>query len=140
MEETRKSESTSRRDFIAKGAGLAVAATFGFTRTGHAQTGTEITQIASFKIQAGKEAEAIKLLQTLADAVEKNEPGVLAYIAHTAGEEQKEVVFYEIYKDAAALQAHGQTPHLGALRSNFANLFMPPVDIKRLTKVGGYSR
>lgn len=136
-------EGTTRKEFMAAGAvGAALAAgAFGFVRTASAQEQAgAITQLASFKLVAGGEDEAVAALQELTKAVEANEPGVLAYVCYRSEKDASQVIFFEIYKDQAALAAHGQTEHLGKLRAGMGKLFAPPVEITRLTRVGGFIR
>ena len=135
----------SRRDFL-KGttaaAGAAVV-TIGFVRPEAAAAAVDenaITQLASFKINMEKEAEAIETLEELCKGVEDSEPGVLAYICHRKTETPDTLVFFEIYKDEAAMQAHNGTPHMGKMRGAFATQFMPPLEVTRLTCIGGFSR
>ncbi len=136
-----KPEGTTRREFVAASAGAAAVAAFGFNRIAQAQDDDElITQIVKFKIMEGQEDAAVELLQTLTAAVEKEEPGVLAYIAHRSKKDPSEVVFFEIYKDQAAVTAHGTTPHMAELRQKFASTFVPPLDVQPLDRVGGFTR
>jgi quinol monooxygenase YgiN len=132
----------SRREFIkTTGAAGAFAASIGFARPAAAAADDRsITVLATFKLNMEKEAEAIALLQELCAAVEEDEPGVLAYICHRSVKEPEKVVFFEIYKDQAAVEAHGTTPHIGKLRTGFASLFAPPVEITPLKRVTGFSR
>ena len=132
----------NRRHLIAAGAaGAAVAGSFGFNRLAAADASEDmITQLAMFKINMDKEEEALELLAGLAKAVEENEPDVLAYMAHRDKDNPEELIFFEIYKDAAALTAHGQTPHLGKLRAKFVTHFKPPLKIVQLDRIGGYHR
>lgn len=132
--------SLTRRGLLAAGAGLA---TLGFNRlatAADADTSQMITQLAKFKINPEKEAEAIETLKELCTAVEANEPGVLVYICHRSNKSPDELVFFEVYKDADALKAHGQTEHLGKLRKSFATLFRPPLEVVKLDRVGGFAR
>ena len=69
-----------------------------------------------------------------------NEPGVLAYVAHFTETDPKEVVFFEVYKDEAAVAAHGTTPHMNAMRAKFMQVFKPPLKLEKLTKVAGVTR
>jgi quinol monooxygenase YgiN len=131
----------SRRDFIkTTGAAGAFVASIGFVRPAAAVDDTSITALATFGLNMEKEAEAIALLKELCAAVEEHEPGVLAYIFHRSVKEPEKVVFFEIYKDQAAVEAHGTTPHMGKLRAGFANLFVLPVEITPLNRVAGFSR
>jgi quinol monooxygenase YgiN len=130
----------SRRGFCATGAALAA---IGFSRpavAADADSEKMITQLAKFKLNPEKQDEAVQALKDLCAAVEQNEPGVLAYICSRSSKSPDELVFFEVYKDEAALQAHGKTPHLGKLRASFATLFRPPLEVTRLDRVGGFSR
>jgi len=140
---TQNSEGSTRREFVAAGAGAAMVATFGFNRmaqAAHHEEAAPITQIVKFKLKAGNEDAAIKLLQTMTAAVEKEEPGVLAYIAHRSKKDPSEVVFFEVYKDQAAVDAHGTTAHMNEMRTQFMNVFVPPLDLQPLDKVSGFMR
>lgn len=139
-------QTSSRKEFLKTAgvvAGAAAVATFGFTRAAGAQEAAAgegpITQIARFGLQEGKAEDAKALLAVLVKGVEEGEPGVLAYIAHIS-DKTGDVVFFEVYADAAALTAHGTTPHMNEMRTKFATVFKPPVDIERLTKVAGVTR
>ena len=130
----------TRRSFCAAGAGLA---TLGFNRLGHAaeaENDEMITQIAEFKLNLDKEEEGIKALQEMCAAVEENEPGVLAYICSRSAKNPDELIFFEVYKDEAALKAHGTTPHLGKIRKAFGTLLLPPLEVTRLDRIGGFAR
>ncbi len=99
------------------------------------------TILAQFKVQPGKEDEAEKALNEMAAAVEANEPGALAYIMHRSQKDPDEITVFEVYADAEALNAHGQTSHMAQFRSNFASLFDPAsVKIERLERIAGFVR
>ncbi len=136
-------QESTRKEFLQTAglaAGAAVVTTIGFTRPAQAQEPDEtITQLARFGLQDGKAEEAKALLTTLVKGVEDSEPGVLAYVAHIS-DKTGDVVFFELYANAEALSAHGNTPHMGEMRTKFATVFKPPVDIERLTKVAGVMR
>lgn len=99
------------------------------------------TVIARFKVQAGKEEEALKKLDEMAKSVQSEEAGALAYLVHRSKDDPLEIVFFEVYKDGEAFAAHGQTDHMGAMRSSFGELFdVSQVKIERLERVGGFAR
>lgn len=132
--------SLNRRAFCAASAGLAA---IGFTREARADepaADAPITQIAKFKINMEKETEAIAALKELCKAVEENEPGVLAYICHRAVKTPEDLVFFEVYKDEAAMKAHNGTPHMAKMRTSFLELFKPPLEVTRLSRIGGFTR
>ncbi len=136
-----KKESLNRRQVIA---GLAAGAgAIGFNRLASAQGDPSqyITQTASFGIGEGKEAEAVAAVEELVAAVEKAEPGVLAYIAHRPSDGSSKLFFFEIYENEAALAAHGQQPHLAKMGQAFqAGVFTGPVDIVKMDRIAGFSR
>jgi quinol monooxygenase YgiN len=99
------------------------------------------TILARFKIQPGKEAEAEKALSEMVAAVQANEPGALAYIAHRSQKEPTEITFFEVYADAEAASAHGQTPHMATLQRSLAQLAdLSTVKIERLERFAGFVR
>jgi quinol monooxygenase YgiN len=130
----------SRRAFCAASTGLAV---FGFNRLASgadAPSGETITQLAKFKINKDKAAEAIQTLKELCAAVEKNEPGVLIYICNRDAKKPEQLVFFEVYKDQEAYKAHTKTPHFSKLRNGIGTLFLLPIEVTRLERVGGFAR
>jgi quinol monooxygenase YgiN len=130
----------TRRNLLAAGAGVAA---IGFDRlagAADAEPSQMITQLAKFKLNMEKEAEAVQSLKDLCAGVEAGEPGVLAYICHRSTKNPDEVVFFEVYKDEQALKDHGKTPHMGKLRASFAMLFRLPLDVVKLDRVGGFTR
>ncbi len=97
--------------------------------------------VARFKVQAGKEDEALERLREMVGSVQAQEPGALAYICHRSQDDPSEIVFFEVYADDAALQAHGRTPHMGEFRAGFAQLFdASQVKIDLLERVDGFVR
>ncbi len=100
-----------------------------------------ITILARLKIQAGKEAEGEKALSEMAAAVEANEPGALLYVFNRSQKEPSEITVFEVYADAEAFDAHGQSPHMGQFRAAFASVFDPTaVKIERLERIAGFVR
>jgi len=138
---------SSRRDVLVGAAGIATLAGIGFNRMASAQAAAKpITQTASFRIDAAREADAIAALTELAKAVEEKEPGVLAYIPHKVASDPTLITFFEVYADEAAVQGHGQQPHLAKLRDHFGTgLFKPYaegkfVEIVKLDRIAGFAR
>jgi quinol monooxygenase YgiN len=58
-------------------------------------------------------AEAFDALvrQTL-DGIRSAEPGTLVYASHTVADEPRQRIFYEIYRDRAAFEAHEEQEHV----------------------------
>lgn len=135
----------TRKDFFKTTAvtgAAAVLAAAGFTRVASADHHESITQLAIFGYDPEKKDAAAEGLAKLAAAVEAAEPDVLAYIPHL-DEEKNEVVFFEIYKNQAALDNHGGQPHMSDLRALFGDGTLNATGgfkIVKLTAVGGFSR
>ena len=66
--------------------------------------GKTVSQIARFKLVPAQEEKALAALREMCAAVEKNEPGVLAYLCHRSEKKHDELVFFEVYRDEAALK------------------------------------
>jgi quinol monooxygenase YgiN len=131
----------TRRGFCAAGAGLA---TFGFNRLASAADGPSadkmVTQIAKFKLNKAKESEALDVLRELCASVEANEPDVLIYLCHRSAKKPDELVFFEVYRDAATLKAHMKTPHFKKLAKSIGTLFFLPIEVTVLDRIGGFAR
>ncbi len=134
---------TTRKEFLMAGA-FSVGG-LGFVRAASAEekdskASKPITQLAEFQLNMDKEEEAVEALKALCAAVEATEPGTLAYVCTRSKKKPERIVFFEIFKNAEALEAHGKTPHLAAFGSSFGTLFQPPVKITVLDRVGGFMR
>ncbi len=100
-----------------------------------------VTIIARMKIREGKEEEALAKVTAMAEAVQANEPGALAYIVHRNQEDLSEIVFFELYADDAAFESHMQTAHMGAMRESFVEIFDPAsFKSERLDRIAGEVR
>lgn len=134
-------QGATRREFVAATAGAAMVAAFGFNRLTHAEdTAGVITQIVTLTLKAGAEDKAIATLQELTAAVKANEPDVLVYIAHRSQKDPTKIVFFEVYKDAAAVANHSKQPHMAKMFAQAGALFEPGMQVEKMDRVGGYSR
>jgi len=57
------------------------------------------------------EAAAEAYAKLVAETIEANEPGTLVYASHTVGGQPLQRIFYELYRDRAAFEAHEASPH-----------------------------
>ncbi|MBI2422289.1 MAG: antibiotic biosynthesis monooxygenase [Candidatus Hydrogenedentes bacterium] len=131
----------SRRDALGTVAlGTALAAGMGFMRPAMAEfADTMITQTASFGLNPEKKEEAKEAILRLVKAVEEKEPGVLAYIPHFT--EKDQVFFFEVYKDAETLQAHGKQPHMAEIKGAFASgALKMPLEVVKMSRIAGFYR
>ena len=99
------------------------------------------TIIARLKIKEGKEAEAEKKLAEMADGVQANEPGTLAYLIHKSMDDPSEIIFFELYGDDEAAMAHSGGESMKAFQAGFADIFdVSQVKIERLDRIDGVLR
>ena len=135
-------EKTSRRNVLLGATGAAAASMIGFVRPAYAAADQSklITLIATLQINEGKRDEAIKFLAALTSAVEKNEPGTLAYAAHTFKEEPNKVIFFEIYDGPEGQKKHNPGAYAATLGVSGAGLFAGGAKIEFLDRVAGYIR
>ena len=85
--------------------------------------------IFRMKIKDGKEAEAIEQMEKMAEAVEANEPGVLAYVFQRLRDDPMQLVLFESYVDDDAFQA--------SVRDAFDT---SEIQVTRLERVAGVVR
>lgn len=52
-----------------------------------------------------------ELVAQTAPGIKANEPGTLVYVSHQVDGEPLQRIFYELYADRAAFDAHEQQPH-----------------------------
>jgi quinol monooxygenase YgiN len=89
-----------------------------------------ITVTAEFRINEGKDAEAVAAIEKLVAAVSANEPGALMYTWHRGLKDAAQVLVYEVYRDDEARQAHRDTPHLAEFQKAFAGGVFDPSTVK----------
>lgn len=69
-----------------------------------------VVLIVHTHVKPGTEQESIRIFREITEATRK-EPGCLLYVIQQSNDNPRHFVFYEQYKDAAALDAHRATPH-----------------------------
>jgi quinol monooxygenase YgiN len=81
------------------------------------------------------EAAALRFDQLTATAVAEitaKEPGTLVYATHRPTGEPLTRVFYEVYRDDEAFQAHEHAPHVVDFHARKAELLAGPADVEVL--------
>lgn len=76
-----------------------------------------IANIATLKAKPGMEAELAEILKSFVAQV-ADEEGTLTYTLLQSKKDPTEFVFYEVYKDKAAMELHGSTPHFKEVMMN----------------------
>jgi quinol monooxygenase YgiN len=75
-----------------------------------------LTVVAKIRAAKGKGDALAALLEEQAEVVRKAEPGCLVYRPHRSTTDPELFLFYEQYRDEAALDAHRKAPHLALYR------------------------
>jgi quinol monooxygenase YgiN len=74
-----------------------------------------IAIVAKIKAKAGSEAQVEAAFKEMIKQVRANEPTTQQYILHKSVQDPTTFVFYEVYPDQAAIDAHGKTAHMKEL-------------------------
>ena len=69
-----------------------------------------IVLLVQVTVKSDKVEECVELLKAVS-AETRKEPGCVQYMVHQSAENPQNFVFYETYKDGAALEAHRNSPH-----------------------------
>jgi quinol monooxygenase YgiN len=90
-----------------------------------------ITVIAKLKTKAGSEKAFEDAARKMIETMRSAEPNTLQYVLHKGVKDPTEYVYYEVYPDQAALDAHGKTDHMKAFGGAIGALLdgRPQVDI-----------
>ena len=67
-----------------------------------------------------------RLTAAVVEQITAHEPGTLVYATHRVRDAPRARVFYEMYADEAALQAHQDAPHVQAFHAAKAPLLAGP--------------
>jgi quinol monooxygenase YgiN len=70
--------------------------------------------VVRFLLREGREAAFDELMSRTVPAIAAGEPGTLVYTVHTVADEPRVRIFYELYRDRAAFEAHEEQPHTRA--------------------------
>lgn len=84
----------------------------------------------------GKADELLNALRAMLPVV-RDEPGTLAYDLHRIVGDREGVAVYELYADAEAQRAHGESTAIEALKARLPGLLAAPPERYDLLPVGG---
>ncbi len=85
------------------------------------------------KIKAAMRDKFLKAIEADALGSERDEPGCLRFNVLQDEKDENVYYFYEVYKDEAAFQAHGQAPHFARWRAEAAEVLASPTEVTRST-------
>lgn len=91
-----------------------------------------LTVVAKIRAAKGKADALAALLTEQTGVVLKAEPGCLVYRLHRSTKDPDFFLFYEVFRDEAAFEAHRKAPHLAAYRERRekAGLTEGPVEVE----------
>lgn len=92
--------------------------------------------VATLKIQEGKGPDFEGVFLRLAAQVRANEPGNIFYQLTKSRTEPNTYKVLELYKDQAALEAHGQTDHYKTIGREMGPFMAGRPEIEYLDAVG----
>ena len=72
---------------------------------------TPFALVVRFTVRPGAEEQFDQLVADTAEGIRASEPGTLVYACHHVDGEPRQRIFYELYRDRAAFDAHEQSPH-----------------------------
>ena len=90
--------------------------------------------IAMFKANPGKEEQLKQVLSALVEPT-RAEDGCITYGPMQNNKDAADFLFYEEWRDMAALGAHAKSEHLTQGREAMAGLLADPPDIRLYTKI-----
>jgi quinol monooxygenase YgiN len=93
-----------------------------------------IAIVAKLKAKAGSEKQMEEALTSMVGKV-REEPGCVQYILHKSNQDPLSFVFYEVYQDQAALDAHGKTPHMAEMFGKVGGLLDGRPSVELLTEI-----
>ncbi len=73
--------------------------------------------VVNFTVKPGNEEKTKELMRTMEEHT-RREPGCRQYIGHQAQDDPQRFLFYELYDDQAALDAHRASPHYAQYVTN----------------------
>ncbi len=80
--------------------------------------------IAEFKVRDGHLVAFLKLARDDAERSVADEPGCLQFAVSVSDDDPHTVVFYEVYDDRAAFDAHLATPHFARFQTGYPALIV----------------
>ena len=94
-----------------------------------------ISVIAKLKMKPGCEAAFEAAGKEMIATVRSAEPGTLAYVLYQNAKDPTEFIYYEVYQDQAALDAHGKTDHMKKFGGKIGALLAGRPEIAVLAEV-----
>lgn len=104
-----------------------------------------VTLVAQFTMKAGAVSRALQLVDAVRQQADAEQPGTLLYLVHRVldakGRETRTLLFYECYRDDAALSAHLKSSSWVALKKAWSRCFEGTpndVAVTKVRRLGGF--
>ena len=92
--------------------------------------------VVRFDLLPGAEAAFDALVAEAVPAIDAGEPGTIGYVVHTVEDAPGSRVFYELYRDRAAWQAHERYEHTARFLQLLQQHLSAPPRVEFLTPTG----
>ncbi len=96
-----------------------------------------VALVVRFDVRSGTEADFDRLVAETAAKIRTEEPGTLLYLCHMLQGEPSARVFYELYRDREAFEAHEVAPHVKAFHARRKPLMAGPERVEFLDRLDG---
>ena len=93
--------------------------------------------VVRFDLRPGSEEGFDRLTAATVTRIRTEEPGTLLYLCHTVRDEPRARIFYEVYRDRAAFEAHEQQPHVKHFLAQRGEYTEGPVRVEFLDRFDG---
>ena len=70
--------------------------------------------VVTHRVRPGHEQAFDALVQRTVESIRTMEPGTLVYATHASSDDPRQRIFYELYRDRAAFEAHEHYAHVRA--------------------------
>jgi quinol monooxygenase YgiN len=93
--------------------------------------------VVRFDLRPGSEAAFDGLVASAVARIQTDEPGTLLYLCHEVQDEPAARIFYELYRDREAFQAHEDQPHVKAFHADRKQYMAGPDRVEFLERTDG---
>ncbi len=97
-----------------------------------------ITIIAWTQIKAGSEDKVVKATKIMTDKIRANEKGCLIFEAHQGSIAPGMIIFYEVFKDAAAFEIHKNATYVKDWFNAIEGLTTTPMNVNQVSNFDTY--